>query len=71
MSVDKTECLVLGSKKNKYLGVIVDRDGIGSQNIRFGLQKARKALNYIYWNERTNKINKNGIGQWHGRDLRR
>lgn len=50
----------------KYLGVIIDGDGIGSQNIRFRIQEARKvigALNSVWWDKNINRTNKKRIGR--------
>lgn len=52
--------------KYKYLGTVVDGNGIGSENIRFRIQQARKvvgALNSIWWDKDINKTNKKRIGR--------
>ncbi|KAK4876924.1 hypothetical protein RN001_009430 [Aquatica leii] len=49
-----------------YLGTIVDKDGIGKQEIQQKVQSARKAigtLNAIWWDKHISKKNKKRIGQ--------
>lgn len=50
----------------KYLGVTIDRDGIGQTEIQSKIQKARNivgALNSVWWNNNISRKNKKRIGQ--------
>ena len=52
--------------KFKYLGTVIDKDGIGYQEICHRIQKARNvvgALNSIWWDKNINNTNKKRIGQ--------